>query len=304
MDRASMVRSKFNATGFGLEIGPSHQPVFPKNEGFTVETLDHTTADELRRIYTELGVATDRIEEVDYVSDGRALHEVIDNPHRYDFIFSSHAIEHVTDFVGYLKSCEVLLKPGGMVALAIPDKRYTFDVLRQITSTGQVLEAHARAQTRHTPAAAFDFVADFAALGDRDIWGRADRGVLAGRNTIAQAKSLFDMAMRDDAPYYDVHGWVFTPSSFRLILHDLFEAGMTTLREVSITESPHMEFFVELSSSGKGSGLSRLQLRRRSDIRRHRIRPTAERDTPVRHRTSGITAQHRVECLDRFTEFE
>lgn len=260
IDRAAMLRSKFHPAGLGLEIGPSHQPTFPKAQGFTVETLDYTTGDELRRRFAELGADASVIEDPDYISDGRSVHEVIDQPGRYDFIFSSHVIEHMPDFVGFLESCEVLLKPGGVVGLAAPDKRYTFDAVRQLSTTGQVLQSHHYRRTRHTPWQAFDFVADFVTMDARDGWHEDDRGALADRNNVTLAKGLFDDAIRPDAPYHDIHGWVFTPNSFRLILQDLHEAGMTRLRENRFAESGGIDFFVELSFDGKGSGMSRLEL--------------------------------------------
>lgn len=260
MDRAAMLRSKFDAAGLGLEIGPSHQPVFPKSAGFNVETVDYTSGDELRRHYSGLGVSTSVIEDPDYISGGRLLHEVIDSPGRYDFIFSSHVIEHMTDFVGFLQSCEILLKPGGVVAMAVPDKRYTFDALRQLTTTGQVLQSHHNRRTRHTPWQAFDFVADFASLDGRDLWDENARGKISTRNSIADAKALFDASARPDASYHDVHGWIFTPNSFRLIMHDLFEMGLTRLRETRFSESGTIEFFIELKIDGAGNGLSRVEL--------------------------------------------
>jgi len=104
MDRSTLLRSMFEAKGLGLEIGPSHQPVFPKSAGFNVETVDYTTGEELRRVYAGLGIDTSVIEDPDFVSGGHLLHEVIDSPGRYDFIFSSHVIEHITDFVGFFQS--------------------------------------------------------------------------------------------------------------------------------------------------------------------------------------------------------
>jgi hypothetical protein len=50
--------------GFGLEIGPSHAPVFPKRDGFNVETLDYTDAEGLRAKYAnDPNVDLSRIEE-------------------------------------------------------------------------------------------------------------------------------------------------------------------------------------------------------------------------------------------------
>ncbi len=207
-----------------------------------------------------MGVDISRIEEVDYVSDGRPLHDVIPRREAYDFVFSSHAIEHVTDFLGYLKSCELLLKPGGIVAMAVPDKRFTFDALRPVTTTGQVLEAAARGHSRHSAAALYDYIAHLSCLSEMDTWASYSRGNVALRHDAASAKALFDDGSRPDAPYHDIHEWVFTPSSFRLILHDLEQLNLVEFRESYMRKMDSLEFHVALSSAGLGHGLSRLDL--------------------------------------------
>ena len=71
MTRIEKIRSMFDSSGFGLEIGPSHAPVFPKSLGYNVEVLDYAGASELRAKYAAMNCDTSRIEEVDYISDGR-----------------------------------------------------------------------------------------------------------------------------------------------------------------------------------------------------------------------------------------
>ncbi len=249
-----------DVSGRGLEIGPSHAPVFPKRAGFNVEIVDHAPTDELRRKYTAMGVDISAIEEVDYVSDGRPLHEVVPHAHVYDYVFSSHAIEHVTDFVGYLRSCERLLKPGGLIVLAVPDKRYTFDALQPVSSTGRVLEAFARAQSRHSPAAVFDFNVNTVTLNNLGTWGKFDTGVIKFANGPGVGKSEFDEAMRPDGMYQDVHGWFFTPSSFRLIIGDLRDLGLISVDEEEMREIGALEFHVALRVGGRGHGVDRLSL--------------------------------------------
>ena len=61
--------------------------------------------------------------------------------------------------------------------------------------------------------------------------------------------------------YYDVHQWVFTPNSFRLILNDLQDLGFTQLKEIMFHDTIGNEFFITLAKGeGKPGNLSRLQL--------------------------------------------
>ncbi|MCF7992123.1 MAG: class I SAM-dependent methyltransferase, partial [Thiohalocapsa sp.] len=128
--------------GLGLEIGPSHAPVAPKREGFNVHVVDHLPAEELRRKYVGHDVDLDAIEAVDFIWRGEPLDATVGAVERYDWIIASHVIEHVPDVIGFLCSCEALLKDGGVLSLAVPDKRYCFDLFRWPSSTGDALQAH------------------------------------------------------------------------------------------------------------------------------------------------------------------
>lgn len=260
MGRNEQLRAMVDVSGRGLEIGPSHAPVFPKREGFRVETVDYAPAAELRRKYSELGVEIEAIEEVDYISDGRPLHEVVPYEHTYDYIFSSHAIEHVTDFVAYIRSCERLLKPGGVIAFAVPDKRYTFDACQPLTTTGRVLEAFARGQSRHSPAAVFDFIANSIDLDGQGVWTKTSTGQIKFRHGPADGKPPFDQAVQPEGAYQDVHAWIFTPNSFRLIISDLRELGLIEVDEAYMAEMGALEFHVALRAGAPGHGMSRLAL--------------------------------------------
>ena len=108
-----------------------------------VETVDHATADQLRQKYkNDSSVDISKIEEVDYVSGGGSISKAIGKTDFYDYILASHVIEHLPDLIGFLKDCESLLKRDGVLVLAVPDKRYCFDILQPLTGTGDLLQAH------------------------------------------------------------------------------------------------------------------------------------------------------------------
>jgi 2-polyprenyl-3-methyl-5-hydroxy-6-metoxy-1,4-benzoquinol methylase len=100
------LRSMFGTRGKGLEIGASHNPLMPKAAGFDVEILDYLDAEGLRRKYANAGVDVSAVEEVDYISDGRPMTEVMGDRQRYDWIVTSLVIEHVPDLGAFLVDCE------------------------------------------------------------------------------------------------------------------------------------------------------------------------------------------------------
>ena len=97
MDRKERLLFLFDATGIGLEIGPSFNPLLPKRDGYDVETLDHLSAADLREKYKNApNVDLSAIEEVDHLSDGSSILQLIGKPEHYDYIVASHVIEHTT----------------------------------------------------------------------------------------------------------------------------------------------------------------------------------------------------------------
>lgn len=262
MDRKDRLLSLFDATGTGLEIGPSFNPLTPKADGYNVEILDHLSAADLRKKYANAGVDLSRIEEVDYVSDGGSILQLIRKPKHYDYIIASHVIEHSTDFLGLVLDCEQLLHDRGVLVLAVPDKRFAFDCLRPCSTTGQILQAHVEKRRRHAPGAVFDEVA-YNCLRDGAItWTDKESGSLSFFRPLQDAKAIFEEVLQNDT-FHDIHAWQFTPSGFRLIMRDLAQIGTIELREASFQDTVGHEFFVTFSKVAPGCPVDRLLLAER-----------------------------------------
>lgn len=266
--RREILLANIDRNGLGLEIGPSHRPVAPRRDGFRVEILDHATREQLVAKYRADGVDIDAIEEVDHVWDGRPYAELTGRPNGYDWIIASHVIEHTPNLVGFLCECESLLRDGGVLSLAVPDKRFCFDRLRPPTGLQAVIDAHLERRTNHTPGRVFEHCINAIALERRIAWPPQ---AAVGR-TLASFSFVHGMdyardrmrAVAEEGEYVDIHAWVFTPSSFRLLLADLHALGLIALREASFTEGGN-EFFMTMSREGAGPGIGRLELLRRMD---------------------------------------
>lgn len=258
MKRQDFIASQVARDMFGLEIGPGYAPSFRKSDGWNVETLDHMDADGLREKYKDV---TDpaSIEEVNYVSDGRAIEDVIALRGEYDFIYASHVIEHITDPIRFFKSCEKLLKPSGKLVLVVPDKRRCFDALRFLTSTGDFIGPYRDVLRRHTAGNAFDFYANVANFDGHGIWESDWRGKMSFSQSLDHACDRFRES-EESGDYTDIHAWRFTPHSFRLILKDLVDIGMIALRETAFHPTEHFEFYFAASIYGSGCKMSRMDL--------------------------------------------
>ncbi|HEY5972494.1 MAG TPA: methyltransferase domain-containing protein [Pseudoxanthomonas sp.] len=253
--------------GRGLEIGPSHSPIAPKREGFRVDVIDHCDREGLVEKYRDHGVDTGAIEEVDFVWNGTSYAELTGRSRYYDWIIASHVIEHVPNFVGFLNDCAEILRDGGVLSLAIPDKRFCFDKVRPMTSIAQIIDAHLGNHRNHTAGRVAEYFLNVVKLGDAISW---DSSVPDAAERVEFLHGVPDarMGMRtiiEQDAYLDIHAWCFTPSSFRLAIEDLFQLGLTPLRESTFHGTEGNEFFMSLSRDGAGHGKDRMALIREAE---------------------------------------
>lgn len=234
-----------------LEIGPSHAPIAPRSAGWNVTVVDHADRAGLVAKYgNDPAVDTSRIEDVDVVwTDGRLDALIPAAQHgTYDLLIASHVIEHFPDPIGVLRSAERLLRPdGGLISLAVPDKRLCFDFFRPLSTTGQLLAAYRAGRSRHSVADIFDYYAYQVGLNGNTSWGwQPTRGVRP-LTTLRAAYGQF-LEARDDAesPYHDCHAWMFTPASFELAILELGELGIVDWRVDRIDPQSSVEFIVHL----------------------------------------------------------
>ena len=147
--------------------------------------------------------------------------------------------------------------------LAVPDKRFCFDYFRPLTTTGQVLEAHAAHRSRHTRQIGFEHFAYVVKNGEHGAWGQTPIEDLTFFNSFAEARDLFSTIREDsDSPYVDMHAWQFVPASFELVMLELARLGETDWGVERITPATGCEFYVWLRRGGKttAAALSETQL--------------------------------------------
>jgi SAM-dependent methyltransferase len=134
-ERAGIARRYLK--GYGLEIGALHNPLRVGHKAH-VRYVDRLPVAKLRRHYPEL--AKERLVGVDILDDGERLSSVGDTTQ--DFVIANHMLEHCQDPLGALQHMLRVLKPGGILFLAVPDKRRTFDSERACTSFEHLLRDH------------------------------------------------------------------------------------------------------------------------------------------------------------------
>ncbi len=122
--------------GVGLEIGALDRPLYLPR-GVRAFYLDRMVPAKLYAHYPEL---SHRKFYVSIVGDGETLDCLRDGS--LDFMIANHVIEHCQDPIGTIKTFLSKLKPGGVVFMAVPDMRRTFDRTRTPTPLEHLIRDH------------------------------------------------------------------------------------------------------------------------------------------------------------------
>jgi SAM-dependent methyltransferase len=114
--------------GDGIEIGALHVPLGIHREA-RVRYVDRLTVEEQRRQYPEL--AGVQLAPVDVIGSAEDLSAFGDGS--VDFVIANHLLEHTEDPISAISCWLRVLRPGGVIYMAVPDKRHTFDIDREPT---------------------------------------------------------------------------------------------------------------------------------------------------------------------------
>jgi SAM-dependent methyltransferase len=292
----------------GIEIGPWFKPLVPKAEGYNSLSLDVFDEAQLKQKALDdpsvPKAAISKIEPVDLVGSVTRLAEMLESKSlvgKLDYVISSHNFEHVPDPIRFLQACELGLKPGGLLIMAVPDRRTCFDYFRPYSITADFISAYFDA--REQPSASQVFVRNslhsrLCINGEEHIafYITDDPSLVKPYETLKEAyREWKGMIESPDDVYRDTHCWAFTPSSLELIINDLSFLGLTRMSVHSIVGPNGCEFHVRLAKptetskwDDKGFYLQRANLL-------HRINDEASANSVatfnLRHESSNLNLQ-------------
>ncbi len=232
----------------GLEVGPLAHPIVLKDDGEIIY-VDHTDTLSLRQTYEASGFA-DRIVGVDAIWGTESLLSCIGGQ-QVDYIMASHVAEHVPDLITWLVETREALRPGGQLRLALPDLRFSNDVLRPPTRISDLLTAWLLKARRPQLRDVLDFRLHEAlgVDGAGFYYGRASRDDVRPVRSIADALDCARMVQAEPESYFDVHCLAASAFQFASLMEQLADAGLLTMACARMidTAPPLFEFYAFLT---------------------------------------------------------
>lgn len=265
MDRLIELTKYISKEDKGIEIGPWFNPVVPKYSGYNSCTMDVFSTEELieRTADPIFLVPQDKIkniEKVDFISTSTKIESVLEKEGllgSFDYIVSSHNFEHLPNPILFLQGCGKALKKGGILSMAIPDKRACYDHYRPYSTLSNFIEAYKENRERPTYTQVFDAETEYAWYMQNGI-KQQGCGLDEDPANFSLHCDLSDCYeemnrkyLSQDNSYYDVHCWTLTPSVFELIVGDLNFLDLSPFEIIEIGEPHGHEFFVHLRNTGK-----------------------------------------------------
>ncbi len=256
MDRTARIMTGLDKSMLGIEVAPWIAPIAPKAAGYNVRVMDVFDRPTLMaRAVSDPDYGnrdTSPLEEVDYVGSATQIASSVPVAEHgtFDYIVSSHNFEHLPNPIKFLHGCQKLLKPGGILSMAVPDRRSCFDYFRPNTQLGDWLDAFVQDRDRPTPRQVFDLKSQVAYLqkGDKQLRGFAmgvsREAVMLEGDLLGAFKSCYQDTLDDT--YQDSHCTVMSPASLELLLVETRQLGLVDFRILEISEPNHHEFYVRL----------------------------------------------------------
>lgn len=257
INRDELMREDICKEKVGLEIGPSHHPIVSKKDGYCVEIVDWLDQKGLQEHYKGHGVNLDAIEEVDYVWDGGSYYDLIGKALYYDYIVASHMIEHTTNFLRFLQDCSKLLKEDGFLRLAVPDKRFCFDHFRDVTGIAEVLNDYYAPNKMHSVGKVAEYHMNVVKYKNRISWdkhlGKFGTWKCSNSNymfvhSLEEVKENM-LKVHENKEYIDIHHYVFTPSSFQLLVEELRLLNLIDMRIIGKSIAYGNEFIITMQKT-------------------------------------------------------
>jgi SAM-dependent methyltransferase len=251
--RAARILKHVQKSQRGIEVGGWFAPLAPKSDGYACLALDVFDLATLKQRALDDpdidNAAIPKIQEVDLLGTSTEIESLVEQRNdlgQFDYIVSSHNFEHLPNPIKFLQGSGKVLKLGGILSMAIPDRRLCFDIYKPASTLAQWIEAFFERRVQPSRAQVFNHMSMMADYDRKKPYNSP------ATHDIKETFSKWTASLGlSDIPYEDAHCWTFTSASFELIIRDAHFLGLSPFTVKEVTPRPKgIEFYAHLVNSG------------------------------------------------------
>jgi predicted SAM-dependent methyltransferase len=268
--RAQRILKYINKNHRGIEVGGWFAPLAPKTRGYDCLALDVFDFPALKQRALDDPEIDNawiaNIQEVELLGTSTEIESLVAKRNelgRFDYIVSSHNFEHLPNPIKFLQGSGKVLRSGGFLSMAIPDRRVCFDVYKPASTLSQWIEAYFEDRVQPTQAQIFNHISLMANYNRKQPYKS-----VTNHDLRLALKHWTNNREKTVVPYEDAHCWTFTPSSFELLIRDAHFLGLSPFTVKEITPNPiGIEFHAHLINSGFASDPTEAETQSHKDRR-------------------------------------
>ena len=279
MDRNEILRLGLSKDKVGLEVGPLHNSICPKRDGWRVLTIDVCPTDELKsKFHKNPNIDASLIEDVDILYSESLSKSLINYGLRFnqsfaeaancvEYIISSHYFEHQPNPIQFLIDCQNALRDGGILNMAIPIGSRCFDCWKQLTTIGEWIDAYYEKRGNPSYGKILDSRMNTCILPSGQSINEKTYSIkeVIFKNTMTREYMEFIRQERERT-YVDAHCSILNPYSFQLLFEDTVSLGLLNSLSIRDVKVKGFEFIVSIVKSEAESMSAEEMTRRRRSL--------------------------------------
>ena len=222
-----------------LEVGAMDMPTFYRDEA-KISFMDYFSDEDFADLASrgQISRSITNLVHVDLVAKNKYF--AAKETRRFDCILAAHVIEHIADPIAWLRELAELLKEGGRIFLCIPDRRFTFDILRRESTGLDLLEAYEKDAVVPDLYTIADFYFFHRSVTAADCWGdpaKLQERLAKSPYTLKSAIGRAQGVLASGDVHVNVHASVFSYPTFSQLWAGLQGTGLLQLQLEEVVDA-------------------------------------------------------------------